>query len=308
MLFYALRAMIHPYVIPAKCLPSTRSGAGIQVRISLPLGLLCLSWLVGAPGSGVAGEFRSPVPLHPAIVIGRDTISLEAIRWQLAHDRCMHDTTATQASALAELVSDELEYEVLKRAWHETPPNSAIRQTAERLPSVTHDSAALACIGALGDSEFFLEYYVRPTLVNPRLYSHFYSDTNIHRAARDSILGIFHRLLPHPELFLTYRLDTIIIARHDPQAMSLPIVTNVLSKLGNRKLWPNIIESDGDYQIVMLDTTTDSIYRALAIRIAKRPFDPWFRNYVKRFVPVRFLDRAVDAEFRKRYPKLWWLK
>jgi len=220
----------------------------------------------------------------------------------------MHDTTATLTSALAELVSDELEYEVLKGKWHESPPESAIRQTAARLPNVTHDSAALACIGALGDSAFFLEYYVRPTLVNPRLYAYFYSDTNIHRAARGRVLAIFRRLQPHPELFLTYHLDTLLIKRRDSQMMALPIVQHVLSKLGNRKLWPNIIESDLDYQIVMLDTVTDSIYRTLAIHVPKQPFDPWFRYYVKRYVPVRFLDRGLGTEFRKRYPTLWWLK
>ncbi len=246
-------------------------------------------------------------PAHPAVVIGLDTLSREAISWRFAKDRCMHDTNATPARALAELVSDELEYQVLKRAWHEEPPDSSIRQTAARLPFVTHDSSALFCISAIGDSAFFFEYYVRPTLVNPRLFERFYSDTTIHRVARDSILSIFHRIAAHPELFLTYRLDTIIIKRHNKQMEALPIVTNVLSKLGSRKLWPEIVESDFDYKIVMLDTATDSIYRALAIRVAKRPFDPWFRDYVKRFLPVRFLDSKLEANVRKKYPALWWL-
>lgn len=219
----------------------------------------------------------------------------------------MHDTTATSASALAELVSWQLEYEVLKQAFHEEPPDSIIRMTAARLPNVTHDSAALACIGAIGDSACFLEYYVRPTLVNARLYSRFYSDTSIHRAARDSIGSIFHSLSPHPELFLTHHLDTILIKRHDGQMGELPMVSKVLSTLSPRKLWPQVVESDYDFSIIMLDTVTDSLYRALAIRVVKRQFDPWFRNYVNRFIPIHFLDRSVEAEFRRQYPTLWWL-
>lgn len=270
-------------------------GTGLALFLSLTL-------VLGTP-TVRANEHGKP---HPALTIGLDTISLEAIRWQLAHDRCMHDTTATQASALAELVSSQLEYEVLRRAWHEEPPDSAIRQTAARLPRVTHDSAALACIGALGDSALFLEYYVRPTLVNPRLYQRFFSDTDIHRDPRDSIVSIFQKLGPCPELFLTYRLDTIIIKRHDSDMMALPIVQHVFSKLGPRKLWSQIVESDYDYQIVMLDTLTDSIYRALAIRVTKQPFDPWFREYVKRHIVIHFVDRAIETDFRKRYPTLWW--
>ncbi|HEY3874517.1 MAG TPA: hypothetical protein VGM92_03495 [Candidatus Kapabacteria bacterium] len=256
-------------------------------------------------GRAQAADARA---IHPAIAIERDTISREAIRWQLAHDRCMGDTTATLTSAAAELVSNEMEYAVLNQEWHEVPPDSSIRQTAARLPHVTHDSAALACIAEIGDSAFFLEYYVRPALVNPRLYAHYYSDTIIHRAARDSILRIFHRLRPHPELFLSYPLDTISLKRRDSEMMERPLVRQVLSKLGPRKLWPNIIESKYDYSIVMLDTATDSIYRARAIRVPKPPFDSWFRNYVLRSIPIVFLDREFEREMRKKYPSLWWMR
>jgi hypothetical protein len=261
---------------------------------------------------------------HPAVTIGPDTISFEAIDFRLAQDRCMRDTIATRVSALAELIADELEYEVLKRAWHEWPPDSAIRKTAANLPRVTHDSDALACIEGIGNSTFFLQNYIRPTLVNPRLYARYFSDTNIHRAARDSIIAIFRRLLPHPDLFLTYPLDTIVIKRHEEQpppnpllekegerekaVEQLPLVRNVLSKLSSRKLWPNIVESDYDFSIVMLDTVTDSIYRALAIRVAKRPFDVWYRDYVKQYVSIHFLDRALEIDLRKKYPTLWWMQ
>ena len=271
--------------------------------------LLVLPWLI-------AVHMNTARPTHPVIVVGVDTLSREAMVSRLARDRCMHDTTATLSGSLAELVAAQLEYAVLKHAFHEEPPDSSIQMTAARLPGVTHDSAALACIMALGDSMFFLHDYVRPTLVNPRLYGRFYSDTNIHRAARDSILRIFQRLAPHPELFLTYQLDTIIIKRTEqPGAIShpsvpveeSPLVRNILSKLGSRKLWPQIVESDLDFSIVMLDTVTDSIYRAMTIRVVKQPFDPWFRMYVEHFIPIHFLDRGVEGNLRKQYPQLWWL-
>ena len=255
-------------------------------------------------------------PPHAVLVIGRDTLTTETIASRLAADRCMHDTNATQARALAELVAARLEHEVLRHAFHEEPPDSILRMTAARLPHVTHDSAALACIMAIGDTAFFLNDYVRPTLVNPRVYARFYSDTIIHRAARDSIRAVFGRLAAHPEWFLTYHLDTIVIKRKhiaetaplsSPSEEESPLVTNVLSKLGPRKLWPQIVESDFDFSIIMLDVATDSIYRALAIRVPKASFDPWFRGFVKRLIPIRFLDQALEVETRKKYPSLWWL-
>ena len=284
--------------ILALCIWSSTLGTSTSAAASLDPGARRLSHPPREPYA--AGH-------HPAMAIGRDTISRETIEMRLAQDRCMHDTTATRAGSVAELVVLQLEYEVLKQAFLDEPPDSSVRWTAARLPQVTHDSAALACIMALGDTSFFLDQYVRPTLVNPRLYYRFYSDTTIHHIARDSIRTIFNTLRPNPGLFFAYHIDTIVIKRSDSDMMQIPLVRNVISKLGHRKLWPEIIESDLDFSIVMLDTTTDSSYRALAIHVFKQPFDLWFRDYVKRNIPITFLDKQLEAEFRKTYPTVWWL-
>jgi hypothetical protein len=244
---------------------------------------------------------------QPVLLIGRDTISREALEWRLAVQHCMKDTNASTLHGLAELGSSELEFAVLRQAFGAVPPDSAIMASALRLPKVTHDSVALFCIAGLNQPKFFLEDYVRPTLVNPRLHGLFKTDTTIHRAERDSIVQIFQSLREHPDRLLQYKLDTIRIERKKEGMDSLPLVQNVLSKLDARKLWPQIVESDYDYSIVMLDFKTDSLYQALAIRCMKRPFDPWFREYVKKHIPIRFLDKQLEAEFRTAYPTLWWL-
>jgi hypothetical protein len=253
---------------------------------------------------------------RPAIIVGGDTVGEGAVLFRMKQDRCLSDTLADETKAAVELVSTQLEYEVLKRAFGEVPPDSIVQQMAGKLPKVTQDSAALACVTNIGDTASFLMYFVRPTLVNPRLFVRFYTDSMIHRQTRDSTRAIFERLIPHPELFLTYRLDTITIKRktqNNSQSLgagdleALPIVRNVLSKLTPGKLWPEIIESEYDCSIVMLASVTDSAYHALAVRVAKRPFDPWFREYVKYHVSIEFFDKRLEREIRLRYPALWWL-
>ena len=247
---------------------------------------------------------------QPAIIVSSDTISERAVLFQFEQDRCSHDSLASNIKAAVELVNIGLEHAVLKRAFGEEAPDSIVRSTAARLPMVTHDSMALACIYAIGDSASLLRYLVQPTLTNPRLYTRFYEDSNIHRESRDSIQHIFQTLIPHPEQFLTYSLDTIVVQRTGEQAAELgdlPLVKNVLSKLGPRKLWPRIIESETDCSIVMLDTVTDSTYRALAIRVEKRPFDRWFHNYVRQYIAIEFVDKRLEGAIRKHYPNLWWL-
>jgi hypothetical protein len=238
---------------------------------------------------------------------------MSAVLFRKEQDRCSYDTLANSAKAAVELVGAELEAIVLRQYFGETPPRAALEARASELPRLTHDSAVLACIQAIGDSEYFLSLFVRPTLVNPRLYARFYSDTTIHRNVREQISYIFERLRANPSLFLTYPIDTIVVHRQTSEHPDelpddqVPLVHVVLSKLSPHQLWPQIIESDVDVSIVMLDTVTQSVYRAFAIRIPKQPFDPWFRQRVKEHVRVVFPDKSLELDVRKRYPSLWWL-
>jgi len=255
----------------------------------------------------VRGEDR------PAIIVGPDTLQMSAVLFRMEQDRCSYDTLANSAKAAVEIVGNEMEATVLLQYFGEEPPQSAVERRAAELPRVTHDSAVLACIQSIGDAEYFSSIFVRPTLVNPRLYARFYSDTSIHRDARDRIREIFEQLRHAPAVFFSYPFDTILVHRQTPEHPDelpddqIPLVQVVLSKLPPHTLWPQIIESDVDVSIVMLDTVTPSIYRAFAIRIPKLPFDPWFRQYVKDHVRVTFLDKSLESDIKKQYPALWWL-
>lgn len=260
------------------------------------LPLMTLLWTLVIPPGGQ----------RPVVTIGTDTISPSRIIFRMQSDRCRRDTLASETRALLEVVSDELEYQTLRSAFGEVPPDSNVERVAGMLPQVTHDSEALACILHFNDPVNFREDYVRPTLVNPRLHALFSADTIIHRAARDSIMRIFESLRTHPERFLTCHLDTIVIKR-DAETENWPLVRTVLSKLGPRKLWPQIVASDYDFSIVMLDYVTDSSYHVLATRVMKQSFDSWFRDFVANHIPIRILNKVILATLRHDYPTLWWL-
>jgi hypothetical protein len=238
--------------------------------------------------------------------VGHESITHEDVLYAQKTARCYGDTLSVTESIVAKLTSDLLEYEVLRSAFNETPPDSILRAKADVISQTTRDSAVLECILNIGDMDRYLRLVVRPTLVNPRLHSRYAMDSAMHTAARDTIQRIFDRLRTDPSKFMQERLDTLRI----PKASQLgvdPFVANVISKLELGRLWPQIIETESDFRIVMLHGRSDSLYIVLMTRAMKQPFDTWFRSYVTERMPVEFMDRSLEASMRRRYPQLWWL-
>jgi hypothetical protein len=235
--------------------------------------------------------------------LGGETITQGDVQFVQKTTRCYGDTDAVRESAVAKLTSDLLEYEVLRTAFGDVPPDTIIFGRAAEIQRSTRDSATLACILALNDNARYHRLVIRPTLVNPRLHARFAADSAIHLRSRDSIERIYQQLVPRPELFLHYHLDTFRI----PKLESDPFVTTVLARMNVGSLWPNIIETDDDFRIVMLHGMSDSLYQVLALRVVKRSFDAWYRSYVTQHIPIRFNSDQLEADIRKRYPALWWL-
>jgi hypothetical protein len=239
--------------------------------------------------------------------VGDETITDADVRFARSSKVCYGDTSSTKESLVAKLVSDLMEHEVLRSAFNNTPPDSILHAKAEVIQQTTRDSVVLGCILSIGDMPRYHRFVVRPTLVNGRLRARYSSDSAIHASARDTIQQIFDRLREDPANFLHQKLDTLRI----PRASELdhdPFVENVVSKLELGSLWPQIVETDTDYRIVMLHGRSDSLYQVLAIRTMKQTFDTWFREYVKQRVPITVADKSLEATMRKRYPTLWWLQ
>jgi hypothetical protein len=253
--------------------------------------------------------------------VGSIAITSSELQYRERVDSIDYGRAQPREQALKKLIGDALERAALASVFHVTPPDSALRQRVAWVDSTTKNPIGWNAEKRvfMRDTQSFYSVLVSSMLVNPRLHALFAADTDIQRNARDSIEKIWAAVSKDPSQFYQFPFDTLTTPKHIgknkslaamgvPQNVSDPLSTIVLSRLRPGGIWRHIIEDDYSYKIVALISENDSEYRSLVIVIAKAPFDPWFRSYVQRNIPVAFSDKRLEADLRKAYPDLWWLK
>jgi hypothetical protein len=226
----------------------------------------------------------------------------------------------TKEQAFVELVNASLERAVLAIAFHLAPPVWALEEKARWIDSNTHDPEKLKAIERIfgRDTSAYYTLVVSPTLINARLHSVFASDPTVQRDERDSIQKIWAAISKDRSQFYKFKFDTLVTIQQNPTHKALasvgaeqaqdPLAGAVLQHLKPGEMWNNIIEDDNSYKILELLSQNDSAYRSLAIVVQKRPFDPWYRDYILRHVPISFNDTSLLASVSKAYPDIWWLR
>jgi len=285
------------------------------MKLRFRLSILFLLLIVCGPCVGNAQHTDAVCTVGPVSITQAD------ITYQQRVDSCYYGRSQTWEQAVAELVSATFERAVLQSAFHLTPPLEALREKAAWIDSNTHDPKKLHAIQEVfgNDTSSYYSLVVSPTLVNARLHSAFSADTTIQRAERDSIEKIWAIVSKDHAQLYQFTLDTLVnrkIAKPNKTLATMgasrqeldPLVDVVLKHLAAGEVWNNIIEDEHSYKILQLLSQNDSEYYSLAVIVEKRPFDPWYRQYIQQNIPITFADNSLQARLRKAYPTLWWLR
>ncbi len=254
------------------------------------------------------------------VTVGAITFDQLDLHYELAVDKCYGDTLAGLEAAALELVGEAIEQSVIKMAYHQEPPLQALRKKAQWMKENTLDSAKLKCVKDVfgNDSLTFYHLVVEPTLINPRLRQYFSIDTAVQKFPRDTIEMFWKLVKLDPTKLDQLARDTLRIPKGVEATSELqklgavpesddPLVANVISKMKEGELWPNVIEDDQSYKILKLLYQTNSYYYVRELTVNKRPFDPWLQNYAKTHVPIIFHDKKLFDMINVRYPGVWWL-
>ena len=249
--------------------------------------------------------FQSDIPLQQRIdSIYNDTSNDIGIIYSILH-----------------LTNAALEQSVLRKKYFLSPPDSSLVRIAKWVDMNTKDSIRLKKVKEIfrNDFESYLHLYVARITINPKLYDTFWNDTIIHAEPRKEMLAIRDEIISRPDNFERiggydtvniekYRLVKRMLGAYYDESVPNPLIEKVLKHLRPGGIWTDIIEDNQSYMMLKLLSENDSVYHCGVIRKVKLPFDPWFRNYVKKNIPIIFYDKKLFVTIKKMYPDLWWLK
>ncbi len=247
--------------------------------------------------------------------LGTVLIEDKTIAYRQAQDECYSGRKSDRVTALVEVSTQALERAVLEMAFGLEPPRDAVEEQARQVDANTRAPAILECVkGAYGaDRDAYLEWYIAPTLINPKLHEAFSTSAEINAEEKAAIERAWKNIneggqaleaqqgygvADYPKFSPDLPAELQGVATQQD-----PFVTQILDKLQPGQLWPNIIETDASYQIVRLISTNSTHYRYGAVTIGKKSFGPWYDSYIKRNIRLQIADAGLRQELRERYPE-----
>src|SRR5579872_3763877 len=137
-----------------------------------------------------------------AIRIGKTNITYRDIQYRQKIDSIYNGGSTNEASiqAALHLINDALEKEVLRGRYGLVPSDSTLERIANDMKLHSKDSERLSLVIKIFDSNraAFLNQYVAPVTINPRLHTTFSADTIIHAAPRSGMLRIRESVIAQP--------------------------------------------------------------------------------------------------------------
>ncbi|MDE2103477.1 MAG: hypothetical protein KGL39_39920 [Patescibacteria group bacterium] len=291
-----------------KKLPRKIADAGIITAV----GLLAIAL--------AAAAYFLTVPETIVAKVGSASITDGQISEYIAMKKC-YGATYSRSTALASLVNNDLQEQVLSGFFNLSPTIQDLSSAARQIGRNTKDPTALACIKtALGgeSGSAYLNIFVSPTIINPALYGNFSLSPKINAIQMAQINLIFAEVQKGVSLqsFPEYQKFNVPIKPSLPANISAAgfqpsqnnLARDVLQKMKPGEVWPKVIENDSAFEIIRLLGEGKSNYHVDGIVINKPAFDPWFQAYVKANVPIKIINKQLLAGLNKDYSSLWWLK
>ncbi len=273
-----------------------------------------------------------------AATVGDSKISQKDIEYKMSIDQC-YGSEASRETALLELIRDTLEKEVLKKAFFVYPEKDILEKKSKWIDENTKAPKILKCVKKIFENnhEKYLQLYVAPTLINPRLHSEFSKSKKIHNSETKKIQEIFNQIkndkdiasfkeykevqisevtttLPkNLEKLKKYGINSIdklppdlkksILAKRDKD----PLVEKILKNLKPGQIHPKIIEDDNSYKIIKFIKKQGDVYYCGVINIAKKNFDKWYQDFAKKNIKVKIRDSFLKKQIKNDHPNLYYL-
>ena len=244
----------------------------------------------------------------------------ELLLFYKVQKNCYKNENISKEEALAMLIRDKLELSVLKKKYNLEPEKSILNEKAKWIDKNTRAPEILKCTKNTYFpfyKKYYLEDIVKPTLINPKLHFSFSQDREIHKEEIAKIEEIMKKVKNNPEILKSFKEYTkattskrkeekIEIGGYTFNVPEDPFVSKVLSKLKKGEVFSNVVEDDYSFKIVRLIDEDKENYYWDGVIVMKKSFYDWFKNYVKKNVKIKILDKELKEKFKKRYPNIWW--
>lgn len=254
-------------------------------------------------------------------LVGTQEIWLKDIQYQIEIDQCYQIEAVKQEVGLIELINQSLEKQVLKQRFQVEAPEHALQKKSSWIDKNTKAPEILKCIKDVfgTDKKSYLDLYVSPTLVNPKLHSLFSLSLEIHQAEIDKIKDIQEEFKENKKDLKNFKeYQEWEIEKQEPRVPDIlkevhaqfrpnPLIREVLEKLKLGEVWPKIIEDDYSFKIVRLVKEDKDKYYLEGVIVEKRPFDGWFQQFVKQNIEIKIINPELKQRILLNYPDLWWL-
>lgn len=248
----------------------------------------------------------------------------DTLNFQIKIENCYGDDKITSEIAAIKTINQFLESAVLKSALNLEPSKNDLKEKSALINKDTRAPEILDCVKKVFGSDInsYLQLYVAPTLINPKLHNQFSISPKINEEEINKIKEIGDSVKQGKKLedFEEYRKFEIPKEIEIPPAFQLsrlnldnstssnPLIEKVLKNLKPGEIWPDIIEDENGFQIIRLLNEDENKYYVDGVSIPKKTFDPWFRDYVKNNVKIEIKDEQLLSQIRQDYPTLWWLE
>jgi len=240
--------------------------------------------------------------------INNQKITQKDLDYQIKVDSCYGLKNQAQEPALIEIINKFFEEQVLNSAFENKISDKELEKKAEWVDKNTKAPEILECVKKVfgEDRKKYLDFYIKPTLVNPRLHLEFSLSPRIHQREIEEIKAIKKDLDTGKKLedFSNYQKWEI---PKDTDFPTDPLVDKVIKNLKLGQVWLNIIKDDFSYKIVRLLEEDKEKYYLDGVIVQKMAFDPWFQDYVKRNIKIEILDQELLTGIKTNHPNLWWV-
>ena len=285
-------------------------------KTAIIIGLVLLILIL----SGLLFLFKKETSIISA-KINNQEITPKDLDYQIKTDDCYGNKNQSSELALIKIINQLLEKEVLIAAFKIKITTQELEEKSAWIDANTKAPEILDCVKKVfgQDKKSYLNLYIRPTLVNPRLHSEFALALTIHQEEADRISSLKSELSQGKKLEdLSHYQKWEILKKTDLSGVRAlqeagvelapnPLIDKVIKNLKPGEIWADIIEDDYSFQIVRFLKEDQEKYYLDGIVIPKKSFDSWFQDYVKNNVKIEIFDQEILNKIKTQYPDIWWL-
>mgnify|MGYP000936766789 CR=1 FL=1 len=250
--------------------------------------------------------------------VGTESIDKKTIDYQIKVDKCYGSENQSEGVALIKIINNLLEKEVLLSAFDIKITEKDLEDKSGWVDTNTKAPDILKCVKEVfgNDRKNYLALYISPTVVNPTLYNNFYFSPEIHKEELNEIKEIKAKIDSGQRLEDFPNYSSLEV----PKEITLPdtlepyqdqfkesVLSKVVKQLKPNQIWPEIIEDEYSYMIVRLLKEDENQYYLDGVTVAKKEFDPWFKDWVTRNIKIFVFDSQIAQDLKTNYSQIWWV-